>query len=435
MDARGVLAALRNGVEPNLEDLRWFAKGLATGDVDDSQAGAFAMGVCRSPLSDAARVALTMAMRDSGRILRWDLPGPVVDKHSTGGVGDCVSLILGPAIAALGAYIPMLSGRGLGHTGGTLDKLESIPGVSTEMDETGFQRVVTDAGCALAAASSDIAPADRRLYAIRDVTSTVESIDLITASILSKKLGGGVGPLVLDVKVGPGAFMTSLPEADALARSLVTTANCAAGPAAALITDMGQPCVPSVGNALEIMEVMRALIDPKENSIISVLTTQLGGELLRLAGMAETRAEGTIQVMDALRSGAAAERFGRMVAAKGGPLDFVERWRDRLPAAPILREVQALESGMVAAIDGHALGMAVVRLRGGRERKGDRINPSVGLSGVALIGAGVEAGDPLAIVHGATETEADAAVAQLTTAFRVIEGDVRLPQLIRGTVT
>ncbi len=434
MDARGVLATLRSGGEPDLGELRWFANGLATGEVDDAQAGAFAMGVCRSPLSDRARVALTMAMRDSGKVLRWDLPGPIVDKHSTGGVGDCISLTLGPAIAAVGAYIPMLSGRGLGHTGGTLDKLEAIPGLSTEMDEVTFQRVVADAGCALAAASSDIAPADRRLYAIRDVTSTVESIDLITASILSKKLGGGVGPLVLDVKVGSGAFMTSMAEAQALARSLVTTANGAAGPAAALITDMNQPCVPSVGNALEIMEVMRALLDPKEDSIISILTAELGGELLRLAGMAESRREGAVQVLDALRSGAAAERFGRMVAAKGGPSDFVERWRDRLPAAPILREVLASRSGTIAAIDGHALGMAVVRLRGGRRRKGDSIDPSVGLSGVVMVGAEIEAGDPLAIVHGATEVEAEAAAAELPAAFTVTDGKTSLPRLIHGTV-
>ena len=435
MDARRILATLRSGEEPSRGELRWFAKALASGEVDDAQAGAFAMGICRSPMSDRARVALTMAMRDSGNVLRWDLPGPVVDKHSTGGVGDCISLTLGPAIAALGAYIPMLSGRGLGHTGGTLDKLEAIPGLSTEMDEQAFKRVVAGAGCALVAASDDIAPADRRLYAIRDVTSTVESIDLITASILSKKLGGGVGPLVLDVKVGSGAFMTSMAEAEALARSLVTTANGAAGPAAALITDMSQPCVPSVGNALEIMEVMRALTAPKDDSIISVLTAELGGELLRLAGMAETRTEGAVQVMDSLRSGAAAERFGRMVSAKGGPADFVERWRDRLPAASIIREVPALETGNVATIDGYALGMAVVRLRGGRRHADETINPSVGLSGVAMIGTAVEAGDPVALVHGATETEAESVAAELSAAFTVTSEKVSRPRLLHGTVT
>jgi len=392
------------------------------------------MGVCRSPLSDEARVALTIAMRDSGKVLKWDLPGPVVDKHSTGGVGDCVSLILGPAIAALGAYVPMLSGRGLGHTGGTLDKLEAIPGLAAEMDEPRFRRVVADAGCALAAASGEIAPADRRLYAIRDVTSTVESIDLITASILSKKLAGGVGPLILDVKAGSGAFMTSLAEAEKLARSLVTTANGAAGPAAALVTDMNQPCVPSVGNALEIMEVMRALTDPKEDSIVSVLAAELGGELLRLAGMAESGREGAVQILDSLRSGAAAERFGRMVAAKGGPSDFVERWRDRLPAASVIREVMAPCSGTVTAIDCHALGMAVVRLGGGRLRMGDVIDPSVGISGVVGIGAAVDEGDPVALVHGANRSAAETVAAELATSFSVTEGSVSQPRLVHGTV-
>jgi len=430
MDARTVLAGLRQGKPLTGPEISWFAQGLATGAVDDAQAGAFAMGICRNPLTVEARVALTLAMRDTGSVLHWDLPGPVVDKHSTGGVGDCISLTLGPAIAALGAYIPMLSGRGLGHTGGTLDKLEAIPGLSTEMNTEAFQRVVADAGCALVAASADIAPADRKLYAIRDVTSTVESIDLITASILSKKLAGGVGPLVLDVKVGSGAFMQSMKEARALAESLVTTANGAAGPAGALITDMNQPCVPSIGNALEIMEVMEALTDPDEESIISILTAELGGELLRLAGMAETREQGAGQVLDALRSGAAAERFGRMVAVKGGPTDFVERWRDRLPAAPAIREVLAPHAGTVAAMDGHALGMGVVRLGGGRMRAGERIDPSVGLTDVAMIGDELQAGDPLALVHAASDDEAEAIAADLVSAFTLGEGLIDAPPLI-----
>ena len=435
MDARSVLANLRLGKALSRDELMWYAGGLASGAVDDAQAGAFAMGICRNPLSIDQRVALTLAMRDTGKVLHWDLPGPVVDKHSTGGVGDCISLTLGPAIAALGAYIPMLSGRGLGHTGGTLDKLESIPGVSTEMDDARFQRIVAETGCALVAASSSVAPADRKLYAVRDVTSTVDSIDLITASILSKKLAGGVGPLVLDVKTGSGAFMKSLEDSEALAHSLVATANEAAGPASALITDMNQPCVPSVGNALEIMEVMEALTEPDEESGIAMLTAELGGELLRLAGMAEHRREGAEQVMDALRSGAAAERFGRMVAAKGGPVDFVERWRDRLPAAPVVREVRAPRAGFVAAMDGYTLGMAVVHLGGGRKRAGARIDPSVGLSDVAMIGDELAAGDPLAIVHAATEAEAEAAIAELVPAFQLSDALVDAPPLIYRAIT
>lgn len=434
MDTREVLAGLRRGDGLSMEGLKWFANGLASGAVDDAQAGAFAMGICKTPLTTQERVGLTLAMRDTGQVLRWDLPGPVLDKHSTGGVGDCISLALGPAIAALGAYIPMLSGRGLGHTGGTLDKLEAIPGVVAERSIEDFRNIVAKTGCALVAASDDIAPADRRLYAIRDITSTVESIDLITASILSKKLAGGVGPLVLDVKVGSGAFMKTMSDAEALAQSLVSTANGAAGPASALITDMDQPCVPSVGNALEVMETMEALTDPDESSTISLLTAELGGELLRLAGMAETREEGAMQVMDALNSGAAADRFGRMISAMGGPADFVERWRDRLPAAPAIREISAPQTGFIKSIDGHALGMAVVRLGGGRIHAGDRIDPSVGLSNVAMIGDDVAAGEPLAIVHGADADHAEAAAKELVSAFVLSEASVDVPPLIRGVI-
>jgi thymidine phosphorylase len=416
------------------DEITWFAQGLASGEVDDAQAGAFAMGVCLRPLTPEQRVDLTTAMRDSGEVMTWDLPGPVLDKHSTGGVGDCISLTLGPAMAALGAYIPMLSGRGLGHTGGTLDKLEAIPGLSTEFDEDRFRQIVRDAGCALVAASARIAPADRKLYAIRDITSTVESIDLITASILSKKLAGGVETLVLDVKVGSGAFMKTMQDAEALARSLVQTSQGAGNATSALITDMNQPCVPSVGNALEIMEVMLALTEPDPDSIISILTAELGGELLRLAGMAERRHEGVQMVQDALASGAAAERFGRMVAAKGGPKDFVERWRDRLPAAPVVREVKAARDGYLSAIDGETVGLAVVRLGGGRLRAGDRIDPSVGLSDVAMLGDRVAVGEPLAIVHAATEDDAEAAIAALGAGFEIGDDYADPPPLLHQVI-
>ena len=435
MDAQSILAKLRHGIALDREELRWFAMELAKDTIDDAQAGAFAMGICTFPLDLQARIDLTLAMRDSGTQLHWDLPGPVVDKHSTGGIGDCVSLILGPALAALGVYVPMLSGRGLGHTGGTLDKLEAIPGLSCDMDTKKFQRVVAETGCALVAANTDIAPADRRLYAIRDVTSTVDSIDLITASILSKKLAGGVGPLVLDVKVGTGAFMSSLVEAEALANSLVETANGASGPAGALITDMNQPCVGSVGNALEIMEVMKALTDPDDDAIVIHLVAELGGEVMRLAGMADHRREGAEQIMDVVATGAAADRFGRMVAAKGGPADFVERWRDRLPAAPVVREVVAQRAGTIAAIDGRALGMGVVHLGGGRRRAGDRIDPSVGLSDVVGLGDEIEAGDPLAIVHAASEGEADHIAAELAAAFSLGEGIIDAPPVIYKAIS
>lgn len=434
MDARAILARLRRGEDLTGEDLDWFARGLADGRVSDAQAGAFAMGLCLLPRGDAERVALTLAMRDSGEVLEWDLPGPVLDKHSTGGVGDCVSLLLAPAMAALGTFVPMVSGRGLGHTGGTLDKMESIPGLSTEVDEDRFREITAEAGCAIVAASEHTAPADRRLYAVRDVTSTVESIDLITASILSKKLAAGLDALVLDVKVGSGAFMKSMEEALDLAEALVETSNGAGCPTSALITDMNQPCVPAVGNALEVMEVMEALTSGDTGGLICDLTGDLGGEMLRLAGMADSRSEGAEMVLQAIASGAAAERFGRMVRAMGGPGDFVDRWRDRLASAPVVHAVPAPTAGYLVAIDGEALGNVVVRLGGGRMVAGDRIDPSVGLSDIALLGDPVDAGAPLAVVHAASEDDASDATTALANAFVIEEAVPDLPPTVYRSV-
>ena len=288
LDARRITARLRCGEALGEEELRWFAEGLASGAVTDAQAGAFAMGVCLRGLGEAGRVALTLAMRDSGRVLDWDLGKPVLDKHSTGGVGDAVSLILAPALAACGVAVPMISGRGLGHTGGTLDKMEAIPGVEPKVSEDLLRRIVAEVGCAIAGATAEIAPADRRLYAIRDVTGTVESIDLITASILSKKLAAGLEGLVLDVKVGSGAFMKTDAEARALAEALVAAAKGAGCPAAALVTDMDEPLCPALGNAVEVavcLEVMEGnrMAAPRLHD----LTVALGGRLLALAGEAE----------------------------------------------------------------------------------------------------------------------------------------------------
>ena len=417
MDARAVIVAIRDGKHPSPEALRWFAQGLADGTVTDAQAGAFAMAVLLRGLGEAGRVALTTGMRDSGKVLQWDMPGPVLDKHSTGGIGDCVSLLLAPALAACGAYVPMISGRGLGHTGGTLDKLEAIPGFRTAMSEAALRKQLTEMRCAIVSASAEIAPADRRLYAIRDVTSTVESIDLITASILSKKLAAGLEALVLDVKVGSGAFMKTLDQAEALARALVAAAQGAGCMTTALITDMSQPLATAAGNALEVIEVMETLTGTSVNTALWDLTAALGGEALALGGLAADAADGAARIETALESGAAAEYFGRMVAAQGGPVDFVERWPDRLPAAPVQREVPCPGEGFVTAIDGFALGQAVVHLGGGRLREGDKVNPSVGLSDLAGIGEEAHRDVPLGIVHAATEAEAMAAVQAVQAAY------------------
>ncbi len=434
-DAQSVIGALREGREPTAKDLAWFARGLASGEVSDAQAGAFAMAVCLRGLTEGTRVALTRAMTASGKVLEWDVQGPVLDKHSTGGVGDCVSLILAPALAACGAYVPMISGRGLGHTGGTLDKLEAIPGFRTGLNEAALRTQLAGVGCAIVAASAEIAPADRRLYAIRDVTGTVNSIDLITASILSKKLAAGLEALVLDVKCGSGAFMATLAEAEVLARALVSAAQGAGCMTAALITDMSQPLATAAGNALEVIEVMETLTGTSVNAALWDVATALGGEALALGGLAADAKDGAGRIAEALENGQAAETFGRMVAAQGGPADFIERWPDRLPAAPVMREVPAPRTGFVATIDASALGRAVVRLGGGRLREGDRVNPAVGLSDLAAIGEDVSTDLPLAMVHAATEAEADAAVAVVQAAYRIADEAPDEPPLILGRIT
>ncbi len=422
MDARTIIERLRHGGQPAADELNWFARGLASGAVTDAQAGAFAMAVCLRGLSEEARVALALAMRDSGDVLAWDVARPVVDKHSTGGLGDCVSLLLAPALAAAGVAVPMVSGRGLGHTGGTLDKLEAVPGVSAEIGEARFRRIVAETGVAIVAASSRIAPADRRLYAVRDVTGTVASIDLIVASILSKKLAAGPGALVLDVKCGSGAFMTGMEEARALANALVRTARGAGCPAVALITDMNQPLAPVAGNALEVAEVMRALTGSAGARWVDLAVT-LGSELLVLAGAADTPEAAGAGLREALRSGEAAARFDAMLAAQGGPAEFSAAWSERLPRARVVRDVAAPASGQVAALDGRAVGMAVVRLGGGRMRAGDRIDPSVGFSDILPLGAEVSKGDPLARLHAADEASADAAERAFLSAVSVGEAD------------
>ncbi|MBT8459446.1 MAG: thymidine phosphorylase [Boseongicola sp.] len=408
MDARRIIAKLRDQLEPTQAELSWFARGLASGGVTDAQAGAFAMAACVNGLSEDARVALTLAMRDSGDVLKWDLPGPVIDKHSTGGIGDCTSLLLAPMLAAAGAYVPMISGRGLGHTGGTLDKLEAIPGVATEVDENRFRKMTREIGCAIVSAASDMAPADKRLYAIRDVTSTVESVDLITASILSKKLAAGLEALILDVKTGSGAFMESLEDSTRLAEALVKTANGAGCKTAALITDMDQPLAPAAGNALEVAVIMEALTAPKNSRLVEV-TLALGAELLVLAGIDDDPAKAAEKLSETLTSGKATEIFDRMIAEVGGPVDFSSEWQRRLPEANVIREIAAPEAGVVTALDGRGIGMGVVHMGGGRLKGGERIDPSVGYSEIVGLGTKVAKGQPLARLHARSERSAQAA--------------------------
>ena len=426
MDARSIILRLREKETLGADEIRWFAKGLADGTVTDAQAGAFAMATCLNGLGDAGRVALTQAMRDSGDVMTWDLPGPVVDKHSTGGVGECVSLILAPALAACGAYVPMISGRGLGHTGGTLDKLEAIPGVNTEVSEAKFRQMVGALGCAIVSATGDMAPADKRLYAIRDVTSTVESIDLITASILSKKLAAGLETLVLDVKCGSGAFMGSAEEAKALAQALVSTANGADCATLALVTDMNSPLAPAAGNALELRECLRVL-EGRRQGVLLQLTAALGGALLRAAGLATDEAKGRSMIRAAIASGQAREIFALMIKALGGPDDVTEAC---LPEAPVVLEVCASNTGVITRMDARALGEAVVHLGGGRLYGGQKLDMAVGLSDLGRVGDAVEKGDPLAMVHAADETAAAMAAKAVRGAISIGEAADATPLIL-----
>jgi thymidine phosphorylase len=418
MDARVIIAKIRH--QQPLEDgeLQWFANGLASGAVSDAQAGSFAMAVCLKGLGDAGRAALTQAMCDSGTRMKWDVAGPVLDKHSTGGVGDCVSLVLAPALAACGAFVPMISGRGLGHTGGTLDKMQAIPGLSVALSQSQAASVLAQVGCVIFSANAEIAPADRRLYAVRDVSATIDSIDLITASILSKKLAAGLDGLVLDVKLGSGAFMKQRTEAQALATALVETAVMAGCPTRALISKMDQPLVPSVGNALEVADVV-AVLTGRVRGLIFELSAALGGEVLAGAGMVGSTSEGAERIAAAITSGAAAERFGRMVAAQGGPTRFVEQAARYLPKADVVVEVTAPGAGYVSVIDGEALGLAVVALEGGRQVETDVINPATGLSDVAPLGTWLARGDVLARVHAVCLDQAELVADRLRAAIRL----------------
>ena len=415
MDARAVISKLRDRIQPTEAELQWFARGLANGAVSDAQAGAFAMAVLLNGLGAEGRAALTMAMRDSGDVLNWALDGPVVDKHSTGGLGDCVSLVLAPALAACGAYVPMISGRGLGHTGGTLDKLEALPGLVTAQSEAMLRKIVGDVGCAIVGASGDMAPADKRLYAIRDISGTVESVDLITASILSKKLAAGLGGLVLDVKCGSGAFMRTLSDARELAQALVRTANLAGCQTSALITDMDQPLAPALGNAVEVQEVLAVLCDGKQGRMLE-LTIELGAVLLASSGLASGEEQGARVLRKAVSSGAAAEKFEQMCRMLGArdPLNV-----SALPKALIVRPVAAASDGFVRAIDGVAVGLAVVAMGGGRQVETDVIDSSVGLTEFCDIRQRLSKGDPLCFIHAADEVSAGVAEKAVLAAIEI----------------
>ncbi|MCR9072268.1 MAG: thymidine phosphorylase [Alphaproteobacteria bacterium] len=418
-----IIRAKRDGELLSADSISAFIAGLTNGSVGEGQAAAFAMAVLLRGMDADERAALTRAMADSGTILRWDgLDGPVVDKHSTGGVGDKVSLMLAPIVAACGAYVPMISGRGLGHTGGTLDKLDSIPGYRTGPDLTAFERVVREVGCAIIGQTDDLAPADRRLYAIRDVTATVESPALITASILSKKLAAGLRGLVMDVKCGTGAFMDDLSKARELADALAETARRAGLPTVALITDMNQVLGRTAGNALEVADAIAFLTGAARESRTLEVTLALAGEMVALGGLAADAEAGRAAAERALEDGRAAEVFARMVSALGGPADLLERPDAHLDRAPVTVPVHSETVGHVTSIDARRIGVAVIELGGGRRLASDKIDHRVGLAEIAGLGDAVGPDRPLAMVHAADSDTAAAVADSVRAAYRVGDG-------------
>jgi thymidine phosphorylase len=390
----------RDGGELTDEELGFIVRGIADGTLTDAQVGALAMAILLQGLTPEERIAFTH------------------DKHSTCGVGDKVSLLLAPIVAACGGAVPMISGRGLGHTGGTLDKLDSIPGYDSTPDLDRFRAAVASAGCAIVGQTAQLAPADRRLYAIRDATGTVESLPLIVASILSKKLAAGLHALVMDVKVGSGAFMPTREQADELARAIVEVAQGNGLPTSAMLTDMDRVLGRTAGNALEVRESIDHLTGAASDQRLREVTIALSAELLRLGGVEPDEQAARAAVERALDGGAAAERFQAMVTELGGPADLVEAPDRHLPAASVTVAAEPAEAGTVSGVDVRAVGLAVVALGGGRLRETDPVDHAVGLTDISAPGEQVGPGErPLALVHAASEESAERAAQALRDAY------------------
>ncbi|HHQ4541536.1 thymidine phosphorylase [Aeromonas veronii] len=430
-----IIRKKRNGEALSTQEIQFFVQGITNNTIGEGQIAALAMAVYFKDMTMDERVALTCAMRDSGMVLTWDhlnLGGPIVDKHSTGGVGDVVSLMLGPMVAACGGFVPMISGRGLGHTGGTLDKLDAIPGYQTSVDNDRFLQVVKEAGVAIIGQTGDLAPADKRIYAVRDITATVESVAMITGSILSKKLASGLEALVMDVKVGSGAFMPTFEASEELAKSIVAVANGAGCRTSALLTDMNQVLASSAGNAVEVREAVRYLTGEYRNPRIHEVTMALCAEMLISAGLASDERDARAKLQAVLDNGKAAEIFGRMVTGLGGPADFMERYDAYLPKAAIVRPVFAANSGFVTAMDTRELGLAVVAMGGGRRAAGDKLDYAVGLTDFIRLGQSVDADKPIAMIHAQTEEQYAQAASMVQAAVRIGgERPEALPEVYR----
>lgn len=434
MRAVDLIAKKRDGQALSSEEIGWLIAGYAAGDIPDYQMAAWAMAVVLRGMDDRETADLTMAMARSGDMLDLhDLAPITVDKHSTGGVGDKTTLVLAPLAAAVGLPVAKMSGRGLGFSGGTVDKLESIPGFRTQLSSEEFRRAVREIGLVVAAQSGDLAPADKKLYALRDVTATVESIPLIAASVMSKKLAAGADCIVLDVKYGSGAFMHTLADARKLAQAMVAIGSHSGRRVAAVLSSMQQPLGHNIGNALEVREAIAALRGSGPPDLIELCLT-LGTQLVRLAGLRDSEQEARALLKEALDSGAAWEKLRQMVANQGGDLAFIDE-PDRLPSAPVQIGLPAPRAGYVAAIDGQALGLAVNDLGGGRARKEDTIDPAVGLTLRVKVGDQVYLGQPLLTIHAANQADAERVAGRLLAAYTIGDAPVSAPPLVEEIVS
>lgn len=430
---KDVIRKKRDGLRLTREELEFFARGLTDGSIPAEQVAAFAMAVFYRSMEPAETGALTVAMADSGMRLQWDElhdRGPVMDKHSTGGVGDKVSFLLAPIAAACGCFVPMISGRGLGHTGGTLDKLDAVPGYRSDPSVEDFRRVVRTVGCAIIGQTNELAPADRRLYAIRDVTATVESVPLITASILSKKIAAGLDGLVMDIKTGSGAFMETLAEARALAHSIINVAGTTGLRTHALVTDMSQTLGWTVGNALEVAEAVEFLNGGAREPRLEEVVFSLVAEMLVMGKLADDHAQARVRADVAIRSGEAAQRFERMIAELGGPSDLLTHPARHLPRAPIMEPIFPLTEGCVWSVDARAVGNVLVGLGGARRVAGETLDLAVGLSSVAGIGSRVDRARPLAMVHARSREQVRQAADALRAATLLSDRVVSPPPII-----
>ena len=416
-----LISKKRLGKELTKNEINWFISNLTNNNLSEGPIASLAMAICLKGMTFDERVQLTLAMKNSGKTLSWDLPGPIIDKHSTGGVGDTVSLVLAPVLAACGAYVPMISGRGLGHTGGTLDKFDSIPGYNTSPNETLLRRVVSTVGCAIIGQTNELAPADKRLYAIRDVTGTVESIDLITASILSKKLAAGLEGLVIDVKYGNGAFMQDFNEASNLAKSLVTVSNKSGCKTTALVTDMNQPLSQSIGNSLEVLAAIDILKGSSKDYRLLEVSNSLGVSILCSSNICKTKKEAQLLISAVLSSGKAAEKFSQMVSELGGANDFFEKPQNYLTPSNIQKNIYCKKTGYVNKINTKNLGNILILLGGGRQKVEDAIDYSVGMKLLIELGSYVEKNQPLCTLYARDQVSFNIAEKEIIESFEIGE--------------